>query len=58
MFKQAVGGWQVVGIYQVHTGAPFNYFDSTNDQSGYNVPRYTPASGVVPERTFKESQAE
>jgi Carboxypeptidase regulatory-like domain len=53
MFKQAVGGWQVVGIYQVHTGAPFNYFDSTNDQSGYNVPRYTPASGVVPQRTFK-----
>ena len=24
MFKQAVGGWQVVGIYQVHTGAPFH----------------------------------
>ena len=52
-FKQAVGGWQVVGIYQVHTGPPFTYFDSTNDVSGYNIPRYTPASGVVPQRTFK-----
>ena len=52
-FKQAIGGWQVVGIYQVHTGAPFTYFDSTNDVSGYNIPRYVPASGVVPQRTFK-----
>ena len=53
MFKQAVGGWQVVGIYQLHTGTPFTYFDSTNDVSGYNVPRYSPASGGIPQRTFK-----
>jgi hypothetical protein len=52
-FKQAVGGWQVVGIYQAHTGTPFTYFDSTNDVSGYNIPRYVPASGAVPQRTFK-----
>jgi hypothetical protein len=52
-FKQAVGGWQVVGIYQLHTGTPFTYFDSTNDVSGYNIPRYVPASGVTPQRTFK-----
>jgi hypothetical protein len=53
-FKQAVGGWQIVGIYQVHTGAPFTYFDSTNDVSGYNIPRYSAASGGIPsQRTFK-----
>ena len=53
-WKQAVGGWKVVGIYQVHTGAPFTYFDSTNDVSGYNIPRYAAASGAIPtQRTFK-----
>jgi hypothetical protein len=51
--KQAIGGWQTVGIYQTHTGTPFTYFDSTNDFSGYNVPRYVPAAGAVPQRTFK-----
>jgi Carboxypeptidase regulatory-like domain len=53
MFKQALFGWQTVGIYQTHTGATFTYFDSTNDVSGYNIPRYAPASGGVPQRTFK-----
>ncbi|HVJ08688.1 MAG TPA: TonB-dependent receptor [Acidisarcina sp.] len=48
-----VGGWQVTGIYQVHSGTPFTYYDSTNNASGYNVARYTPAAGVVPQHTFK-----
>jgi hypothetical protein len=52
-FKQAVGGWQIVGIYQAHTGSPFTYWDSTNDINGYNIPRYTPASGTVPQHIFK-----
>ena len=50
---QTVGGWQVTGIYTVRTGTPFSYFDSTNNNSGYQVARYTPASGAVPQRTFK-----
>ncbi|MBS1801300.1 MAG: TonB-dependent receptor [Acidobacteria bacterium] len=50
---QALGGWQVTGIYTVRTGTPFSYFDSTNNNSGYQVARYTPASGVVPQHTFK-----
>ena len=49
---EALGGWQISGIYQVHTGAPFTFFDSTNNYSGYNVPRYTPTS-TLPQRTFK-----
>ena len=51
--NEAFGGWQVTGIYTVRTGTPFSYFDSTNNISGYNVARYTPASGVIPQRTYK-----
>ena len=51
--NEAFGGWQVTGIYTVRTGTPFTFFDSTNNYSGYNVARYTPAAGVVPQRTFK-----
>ncbi len=49
---QVLGGWQVSGIYQVHTGTPFSYFDFTNNYSGYNVARYTPF-GAVSQHTFK-----
>jgi hypothetical protein len=50
---QLLGSWQVTGIYTVRTGTPFNYFDSTNNNSGYQVARYTPAAGAVPQHTFK-----
>jgi hypothetical protein len=50
---QALGGWQVTGIYTVRTGTPFSYFDSSNNNSGYQVARYTPAGGVVSQHTFK-----
>ncbi len=49
---QVLGGWQASGIYQVHTGTPFSYFDFTNNFSGYNVARYTPF-GSVSQHTFK-----
>jgi len=52
LMGEALGGWQVAGIYQVHSGTPFTYFDSTNDISGYNIARYTPLSGTVPRRTY------
>ena len=51
--REALGGYQVTGIYTVHTGTPFTFFDSTYNASGYNVARYTPAAGVVPQYTFK-----
>ncbi len=50
--NEGLGGWQVTGIYTVRTGVPFSYFDSTNNNSGYQVARYTPASGVIPQHTF------
>jgi hypothetical protein len=50
---QALGSWQVTGIYTVRTGTPFTYFDSTNNRTGYQVARYTPAAGVVSQHTFK-----
>ena len=52
LVKQTLGGWQVTGIYTVRTGTPFTYYDSTNNVSGYSIPRYTPAGGVVPKRSF------
>ena len=53
LMNQALGGWQVTGIYTVRTGVPFTYFDSTNNISGYNVARYQPADGVISQHTFK-----
>jgi hypothetical protein len=49
---EVLGGWQISGIFQAHTGAPFSFFDSTSNYSGYNVPRYTPA-GTLTQHTFK-----
>jgi hypothetical protein len=57
VLNEALGGWQVTGIYTVRTGAPFTYFDLTNNYSGYNVARYTPAAGVVSKHTFKSLPA-
>ncbi|MBS1823470.1 MAG: TonB-dependent receptor [Acidobacteria bacterium] len=54
---QALGGWQVTGIYTVRTGTPFSYFDSTNNNSGYQVARYTPAAGSISQHTFKSIPA-
>jgi hypothetical protein len=48
---EVLGGWLVAGIYQVHTGSPFTYFDLTNNVSGYNVARYTPV-GAVAKHTY------
>jgi Carboxypeptidase regulatory-like domain len=53
LLNEALGGWQVTGIYTVRTGTPFTYFDTTNNYSGYNVARYTPTGGVVPKHTYK-----
>ncbi len=54
VLNEALGGWQLTGIYTVRTGTPFSFFDSTNNQSGYNIARYTPASGSIPNHTFKK----
>jgi hypothetical protein len=52
LMNEALGGWQVTGIYTVRTGAPFSYFDTTNNATGYQIARYTPAAGVIPQHTF------
>lgn len=52
LLSEAIGGWQISGIYTVRTGTPFTYFDSTNNVTGYQVARYTPAAGIVPQRNF------
>jgi hypothetical protein len=52
ILSEAVGGWQISGIYQIHTGSPFSYYDFTNNYSGYNVARYTTNQHIA-QHTFK-----
>jgi hypothetical protein len=54
--KQLLGGYEVTGIYTLRTGTPFNFYDSTNDSSGYGVPRYNPVTPVT-KHTFKSIPA-
>ncbi len=52
LLGEALGGYEVTGIYSLHTGTPFTFFDSTNNYSGYNVARYVPSTPLT-QRTFK-----
>jgi hypothetical protein len=49
---ESLGGWELAGIYVAHTGTPFNYFDTTNNATNYNVARYTPSTALT-KHTFK-----
>lgn len=53
---QLIGGYEVTGIVTLRTGTPFTFYDSTNDASGYQVPRYNPVSPVTT-HTFKSIPA-
>jgi Carboxypeptidase regulatory-like domain len=57
LMNETLGGWQVTGIYTVRTGVPFTYYDSTNNNSGYQIARYTPAAGIVPQKRFTKIPA-
>ena len=57
LMGEAVGNWSLSGIFTVHTGVPINYYDSTYDYSGYNIPRYAPASGTVGHKSFKDGMS-
>ncbi len=50
---QLLGGYELTGIYTLRTGTPFTVYDSTNDNSGYSVPRYVPYTPVT-SHTFKK----
>jgi hypothetical protein len=52
VLTESLGGWELAGIYVAHTGTPFNYYDTTNNATGYNVARYTPI-GALTQHTFK-----
>ncbi|MDP9039093.1 MAG: carboxypeptidase-like regulatory domain-containing protein [Acidobacteriota bacterium] len=42
-----LGGYEITGIFSMRTGTPFTFYDSTNNNSGYQVPRYNPATPVT-----------
>lgn len=44
---QLLGGYEVTGIYSLRSGTPFSFYDTTNNNSGYSVPRYNPATPVT-----------
>jgi hypothetical protein len=52
LLAEALGGYEVTGIYSLHTGTPFTFFDSTNNFSGYNVARYVPSTPLT-QHTYK-----
>jgi len=47
-----IGGYELTGIFTARTGTPFTFYDSTNNASGYGVPRYNPLTQVT-QHTFK-----
>lgn len=45
--SQALGGWNVSGIFTARTGVPFSVFDYTYDLNGLVVPRLVPATPIT-----------
>ena len=43
---QLLGGYELTGIYTVRSGTPFTFYDSTFNNSGYQVARYNPLTPV------------
>ena len=52
LLGELLGGYELTGIFTARTGTPFTLYDSTNDNSGYSIPRYTPSTPVT-QHTFK-----
>ena len=45
---QALGGWEISGIYTARTGIPFSIYDYGNDELNYyNIPRLIPVSPIT-----------
>ncbi len=44
---EALGGWEVSGIFTVRQGIPFSIYDYSYDANFYTVPRLTPATPIT-----------
>ncbi len=44
---QALGGWNISGIYTVRSGIPFSYYDLSDLLNYYVIPRLTPATPIT-----------
>jgi hypothetical protein len=44
---QALGGWNISGIYTARTGIPFSVYDTTDVLNFYTIPRLTPATPIT-----------
>ncbi len=45
--SQALGGWNISGIYTARTGIPFSVYDVTDLLNFYVIPRLTPATPIT-----------
>ena len=45
--SQALGGWNISGIYTVRTGVPFSVYDVTDLINFTSIPRLTPATPIT-----------
>jgi hypothetical protein len=44
--REALGGWNLSGIFTARTGVPFSVYDASNIEVGYTIPRLTPATPI------------
>ena len=52
LLSEIAGGYQMGAIFTLRSGTPFTFSDSTNNNSGYGLTRYNPASSTY-QHTFK-----
>jgi hypothetical protein len=46
-YSQALGGWNISGIFTARTGIPFSVYDETDLLNYYVIPRITPATPIT-----------
>ena len=44
---QALGGWNISGIFTMRTGIPFSFYDTSYLINYYAIPRYTPSAPIA-----------
>jgi hypothetical protein len=47
LVRELLGSYEINGIFTMRTGTPFTFYDSTYNNSGYQVVRYNPVSPVT-----------
>ncbi len=54
--REALGGWNLSGIFTARGGIPFSVFDYGEDETDYTVPRLEPATPLTSYKVAKSPQ--